>query len=77
MIMSNALRLLILAAAFTFSPAALAQTTTATDEGAYSTQNEQEDGMDLGWLGLLGLAGLAGLRKRPEHHDTTRTTAIR
>ncbi|HEX9950500.1 MAG TPA: WGxxGxxG family protein [Rubricoccaceae bacterium] len=73
--MSNALRLFILAAAFTFSHAALAQTTTATDD--YSTQNEQDDDFDYGWLGLLGLAGLAGLRKRPEHHDTTRTTAIR
>lgn len=73
--MSNTLRLLALAAAFTFSHAALAQGTAATTDGAYDTQNDQDDDFDYGWLGLLGLAGLAGLRKRPEHHEVRRTDA--
>ena len=37
-----------------------AQTTTDNDDG----------GMDLGWLGLLGLAGLLGLRRKDDHHVT-------
>ena len=39
-------------------------------QGTTETQNEDEGGMDLGWLGLLGLAGLLGLRKKDDHHVT-------
>lgn len=36
-------------------------------------ENNDDDGMDLGWLGLLGLAGLLGLRRRDNHvHHTDR-----
>jgi MYXO-CTERM domain-containing protein len=70
MLMSNALRLLLLAVAFSITPAAFAQGT-ATD-GTYETQDTEDDDFDYGWLGLLGLAGLAGLRKRPEHHEVRR-----
>ena len=48
----------------------------ATGDQATTTRmaDDDDDGMDLGWLGLLGLAGLFGLRRRePTHHtDTTR-----
>ena len=39
---------------------------TQTDQG----NDNDEGGMDLGWLGLLGLAGLLGLRKKDDHHVT-------
>ena len=32
--------------------------------GQVATTDDDDDGMDLGWLGLLGLAGLLGLRRR-------------
>lgn len=47
-----------------------------TEEGTQT--QEEDDGMDLGWIGLLGLAGLGGLagRKRQEtgtdYRGTTR-----
>ena len=45
--------------------------------GAQTTQmDDEEDGMDWGWLGLLGLAGLLGLRRRDrvDHVDHVNTT---
>jgi MYXO-CTERM domain-containing protein len=32
----------------------------------------QDDGIDLGWLGLLGLAGLFGLKRREHEYDSAR-----
>ena len=55
-----------------------AQQDPAYPGGAEMTTDDQDDGMDWGWLGLLGLAGLLGLRRRePEerHIDTTTTRA--
>ena len=60
-----------------------AQTTGDTAAGqtmgqrnAQVVPEDDDDGMDLGWLGLLGLAGLLGLRRREEVHrvDTTSRT---
>ncbi|HJR66046.1 MAG TPA: WGxxGxxG family protein [Gemmatimonadaceae bacterium] len=36
--------------------------------GQVATADDDDDGMDLGWLGLLGLAGLLGLRRREPDH---------
>lgn len=36
--------------------------------GQVAVADDDEDGMDLGWLGLLGLAGLLGLRRRDHDH---------
>lgn len=50
---------------------------TAQRSGQVIPSDDEEDGMDLGWLGLLGLVGLLGLRRRNEVHrvdTTTRTT---
>jgi hypothetical protein len=57
---------------------AIAQDAGAGTQGGASTQteNNNDDGMDLGWIGLLGLAGLLGLRKRePVRVDRVDTTA--
>ena len=38
---------------------------------AQTVDTDNDDGgMDLGWLGLLGLAGLLGLRRKDDHHVT-------
>ncbi|MBB4004678.1 WGxxGxxG family protein [Aurantimonas endophytica] len=56
-------------------PAALAQTTAPANDPVQpmtnASQNDDDDGFDLGWLGLIGLLGLAGLagRKRTTHVD--------
>ena len=56
-------------------PALTAQQTGATQD--FETQ-EQDDGMDGGWIGLLGLAGLLGLKRRDHRHiDTTTHTTSR
>lgn len=50
---------------------------TVRSSGQVATTDDDDDGMDLGWLGLLGLAGLLGLRRRdPDHvhHVDTRPT---
>ncbi|MBB4001615.1 WGxxGxxG family protein [Aurantimonas endophytica] len=55
------------------STAALAQATAPDTETVQPTTNQNDDdGFDLGWLGLIGLLGLAGLagRKRTTHVDT-------
>ena len=36
--------------------------------------DDDDDGMDWGWVGLLGLAGLLGLRRRDDHVDRTDST---
>lgn len=36
--------------------------------GQVATTEDDDDGMDLGWIGLLGLAGLLGLRRREPDH---------
>lgn len=49
-----------------FPLSATAQTP-ANDPNATRTDmmnDNDDDGMDMGWIGLLGLAGLLGLRKR-------------
>jgi MYXO-CTERM domain-containing protein len=55
--------------------------TTSNTGGTDTTtvRRDRDDRSDWGWLGLLGLAGLAGLRRKPEGHDTHRssTTATR
>ena len=38
--------------------------TMGQSSGQVAPADDDEDGMDLGWLGLLGLAGLLGLRRR-------------
>ena len=45
------------------------------DQAATRVADDDDDGMDLGWLGLLGLAGLFGLRRRDNtvHHTDTTT----
>ena len=51
--------------------------TMGQNSGQVATDNNEDDGMDLGWLGLLGLAGLLGLRRRDNHEVhrvDTRTT---
>lgn len=80
--MTNVKTAAIAVACFSFAAAgsAFAQTT-ATDptyQPAPMVEQEEDDGMDLGWLGLLGLAGLLGLRRKPADHrvdTTTRPTA--
>ncbi|HWG84779.1 MAG TPA: WGxxGxxG family protein [Deinococcales bacterium] len=51
-------------------PTALAQTDGTNMGGPETTGTTINDndnrGMDWGWLGLLGLAGLAGLARRPK-----------
>ncbi len=46
--------------------------------GQVAPADDDDDGMDLGWIGLLGLAGLLGLRRRDHDHvqrvDTRPTT---
>jgi hypothetical protein len=46
--------------------------------GQMTPADDDDDGMDLGWIGLLGLAGLLGLRRRDHDHvqrvDTRPTT---
>ena len=73
--------LLVLAFGLASMPALAQDTTTdtttdtATTDTTMTTQNE-DDGMDWGWLGLLGLAGLAGLRRKEPtvvHRDQTTT----
>ena len=66
-----ALLALVALIAFGGAPSALA--------GSYDrvaqedTAEEDDDGMDYGWIGLLGLAGLAGLlgRNRKDRDDVT------
>jgi MYXO-CTERM domain-containing protein len=60
------------------SAAVLAQDAAApaTPVVADTENDNDDDGMDLGWLGLLGLAGLLGLRGR-KHDDHVRTTNTR
>ena len=41
---------------------------TVQSGGQVAPADDDEDGMDLGWLGLLGLAGLLGLRRRDPDH---------
>lgn len=36
--------------------------------GQVAPADDDDGGMDLGWLGLLGLAGLLGLRRRDHDH---------
>ncbi|WP_203566204.1 WGxxGxxG family protein [Aurantimonas aggregata] len=53
--------------------AALAQATAPDTETVQPMTNQNDDdGFDLGWFGLIGLLGLAGLagRKRTAHVDT-------
>jgi MYXO-CTERM domain-containing protein len=40
---------------------------TSPDTGA-AVDDDDEDGMDYGWVGLLGLLGLLGLRRRDHDH---------
>lgn len=48
------------------------------DEPIRQDFQDDDDGMDWGWLGLLGLAGLLGLRRRDhEHHPHVDTTTTR
>lgn len=51
---------------------------TVQSGGQVAPTDDDDDGMDLGWLGLLGLAGLLGLRRRDHDHvnrvDTRPTT---
>jgi MYXO-CTERM domain-containing protein len=50
---------------------AQAQDPAAGTTGTTQTQTDNDEGgMDMGWLGLLGLAGLLGLRKKDDHHVT-------
>ncbi|HST90746.1 MAG TPA: WGxxGxxG family protein [Brevundimonas sp.] len=53
------------------APAGSTDTTGAYADTTVAPVEEDDDGMDLGWLGLLGLAGLLGLKKRRD--DTVRT----
>ena len=77
------LLLLVVAPAQLYAQATGETTATGQTVGQSSGQvapaDNDDDGMDLGWLGLLGLAGLLGLRRRDHDHvhrvDTTRTTA--
>ena len=65
----------VLAAQMTGDTAATGQTMNQSSGQVAPSDDQDDDGMDLGWLGLLGLAGLLGLRRRHEVHrvDTTRT----
>ncbi len=49
--------------------------------GQVAAVDDDDDGMDLGWIGLLGLAGLLGLRRREPDHvhrvDTPPRTTTR
>lgn len=66
---------------------AYAQTTGDTGQtmgqsgGQVAPADDDDDGMDLGWIGLLGLAGLLGLRRRDPDHvhrvDTPPRTTTR
>ena len=68
---STALMATIAIAGATIPSAAHAQAATG-DQTTTRMADDDDDGMDLGWLGLLGLAGLFGLRRRDTHHtDTT------
>jgi MYXO-CTERM domain-containing protein len=56
-------------------PSAVAAQTPSDPAAAQPTTNfDDDDDMDWGWVGLLGLAGLLGLRRRDrvDHVDTTR-----
>lgn len=65
----------VLAVSLTALPVS-AQTTTTPDTGATTTQpgttetQNNDDGIDWGWLGLLGLAGLFGLTGRKKTEPT-------
>ncbi|CAM4058815.1 WGxxGxxG family protein [Deinococcus marmoris] len=73
--------LLVLAFGLASMPALAQDTTTdtptdTTTTGTTVTTQNDDDGMDWGWLGLLGLAGLAGLRRPAPtvvHRDQTTT----
>jgi MYXO-CTERM domain-containing protein len=55
--------------------------TRGQSSGQVAPAEDDDDGMDLGWLGLLGLAGLLGLRRREPDHvhrvDTPPRTTTR
>jgi len=55
--------------------------TLGQSSGQVAPAEDDDDGMDLGWLGLLGLAGLLGLRRRDHDHvhrvDTPPRTTTR
>ena len=42
--------------------------TLGQSSGQVAPAEDDDDGMDLGWIGLLGLAGLLGLRRREPDH---------
>lgn len=67
-----------LAAAFAVAGAAFPAAVAAQGAGEVGTTpvpvENDDDGMDLGWLGLLGLAGLLGLRRRDGHHHHPRAS---
>ena len=50
---------------------ALASAEPASAQNGAAVQNyeEDDDGMDWGWLGLLGLLGLLGMRGHKHDHD--------
>ena len=60
-------------------PRAMIAQTPATDPNMTQQQgmDNDDDGMELGWLGLLGLAGLLGLRRRDnvDRYTTPRSTS--
>lgn len=50
---------------------ASAQVPDAGTDPAVTTDVEEDDDFDWGWLGLLGLIGLAGLAGRKRHDEPT------
>lgn len=50
-----------------------AQDTMAPVSAPAVVEDDDDDGIDLGWLGLLGLAGLLGLRRKPDTVHTSHT----
>jgi MYXO-CTERM domain-containing protein len=70
---STALMATVAVAGATIPSVAHAQATTG-DQTTTRMADDDDDGMDLGWLGLLGLAGLFGLRRRDDRNYTDTTT---